>query len=93
MASGGCPCSYGNVVEQIGSPIIASRAFVGVAMVIIAPNVQSSVLVRSHHCYRYFDLRNPSSPLSVFKGHQEVVSDAKFVSPNELESASTDSIL
>ncbi|KAG0576922.1 hypothetical protein KC19_5G118200 [Ceratodon purpureus] len=45
-----------------------------------------------HHIH-YFDLRNPSMPLYVFKGHRKAVSYVKFVSPTELASASTDSTL
>lgn len=45
-----------------------------------------------HHIH-YFDLRNPSNPLFVFRGHQKAVSYVKFLSPNELASASTDSTL
>ncbi|KAL2649172.1 hypothetical protein R1flu_017300 [Riccia fluitans] len=41
----------------------------------------------------YFDLRNAHSPLHVFHGHRKAVSYVKFVSPNELASASTDSTL
>ncbi|GMI70940.1 CONSTITUTIVE PHOTOMORPHOGENIC 1, ARABIDOPSIS THALIANA CONSTITUTIVE PHOTOMORPHOGENIC 1, FUSCA 1 [Hibiscus trionum] len=42
------------------------------------------------HCY---DLRNISSPLHVFSGHKKAVSYVKFLSENELASASTDSTL
>ncbi|KAG0619816.1 hypothetical protein M758_4G167500 [Ceratodon purpureus] len=45
-----------------------------------------------HHIH-YFDLRNPSKPLFVFRGHRKAVSYVKFLSPNELASASTDSTL
>ena len=45
-----------------------------------------------HHIH-YFDMRNPNSPLFVFRGHRKAVSYVKFLSPNELASASTDSTL
>lgn len=45
-----------------------------------------------HHIH-YFDLRNTSTPLRVFKGHWKAVSYVKFLSTNELASASTDSTL
>jgi WD40 repeat protein len=45
-----------------------------------------------HHIH-YFDLRNASMPLYVFKGHRKAVSYVKFISPTELASASTDSTL
>uniref|UniRef100_M8BH84 RING-type domain-containing protein n=1 Tax=Aegilops tauschii TaxID=37682 RepID=M8BH84_AEGTA len=45
-----------------------------------------------HHIH-YFDLRNPSAPLHVFGGHKKAVSYVKFLSNNELASASTDSTL
>jgi E3 ubiquitin-protein ligase RFWD2 len=45
-----------------------------------------------HHIH-YYDLRRPNIPLHVFKGHQKAVSYVKFISPNELASASTDSTL
>ncbi|KAJ6814382.1 E3 ubiquitin-protein ligase COP1-like [Iris pallida] len=45
-----------------------------------------------HHIH-YFDLRNTSAPLYVFKGHRKAVSYVKFLSTNELASASTDSTL
>ncbi|CAN6279854.1 unnamed protein product [Urochloa humidicola] len=45
-----------------------------------------------HHIH-YFDLRNPSTPVHVFGGHKKAVSYVKFLSNNELASASTDSTL
>ncbi|CAN6274272.1 unnamed protein product [Urochloa humidicola] len=45
-----------------------------------------------HHIH-YFDLRNPSAPVHVFGGHKKAVSYVKFLSNNELASASTDSTL
>ncbi|PKA52651.1 E3 ubiquitin-protein ligase COP1 [Apostasia shenzhenica] len=45
-----------------------------------------------HHIH-YFDLRNTSTPLHVFRGHRKAVSYVKFLSTNELASASTDSTL
>ncbi|KAK2644605.1 hypothetical protein Ddye_019800 [Dipteronia dyeriana] len=41
----------------------------------------------------YYDLRNISQPLYVFSGHKKTVSYVKFLSNNELASASTDSTL
>ncbi|XP_062160498.1 E3 ubiquitin-protein ligase COP1-like [Alnus glutinosa] len=45
-----------------------------------------------HHVH-YYDLRNISQPLHVFSGHRKAVSYVKFLSSNELVSASTDSTL
>ncbi|GMH12577.1 hypothetical protein Nepgr_014418 [Nepenthes gracilis] len=45
-----------------------------------------------HHIH-YYDLRNISQPLHVFGGHRKAVSYVKFISTNELASASTDSTL
>ncbi|KAK9078163.1 hypothetical protein SSX86_002220 [Deinandra increscens subsp. villosa] len=45
-----------------------------------------------HHIH-YYDLRNTSNPLHVFSGHQKTVSYVKFLSNDELASASTDSTL
>ncbi|GMP73326.1 hypothetical protein CsSME_00031111 [Camellia sinensis var. sinensis] len=45
-----------------------------------------------HHVH-YYDLRNVSQPLHVFSGHRKAVSYVKFLSSNELASASTDSTL
>ncbi|KAH9749721.1 E3 ubiquitin-protein ligase COP1 [Citrus sinensis] len=45
-----------------------------------------------HHIH-YYDLRNISQPLYVFNGHKKAVSYVKFLSNNELASASTDSSL
>lgn len=45
------------------------------------------------HNIHYFDLRNPSTPLHIFRGHRKAVSYVKFLSTNELASASTDSTL
>ncbi|KAJ2997724.1 coatomer subunit alpha [Globomyces sp. JEL0801] len=42
-----------------------------------------------HHIH-YHDLRNMSTPLMVFKGHQKAVSYVKFVNPKEFVTASTD---
>ncbi|XP_059624519.1 E3 ubiquitin-protein ligase COP1-like isoform X2 [Cornus florida] len=41
----------------------------------------------------YYDLRNTSQPLHIFGGHRKAVSYVKFLSNNELASASTDSTL
>ncbi|EXB72970.1 E3 ubiquitin-protein ligase COP1 [Morus notabilis] len=46
----------------------------------------------NHHIH-YYDLRNASQPLHVFSGHKKTVSYVKFLSNNELASASTDSTL
>ncbi|KAG5551680.1 hypothetical protein RHGRI_009933 [Rhododendron griersonianum] len=45
-----------------------------------------------HHIH-YYDLRNTSHPLHVFSGHRKAVSYVKFLSNDELASASTDSTL
>ncbi|XP_022877925.1 E3 ubiquitin-protein ligase COP1-like isoform X2 [Olea europaea var. sylvestris] len=45
-----------------------------------------------HHIH-YYDLRNTSQPLHIFSGHRKAVSYVKFLSDNELASASTDSTL
>ncbi|KAK6917805.1 WD40 repeat [Dillenia turbinata] len=45
-----------------------------------------------HHIH-YYDLRNINQPLHVFSGHRKAVSYVKFLSNNELASASTDSTL
>ncbi|KAB5569614.1 hypothetical protein DKX38_003407 [Salix brachista] len=45
-----------------------------------------------HHIHDY-DLRNVSQPLHVFSGYRKAVSYVKFLSNNELASASTDSTL
>ncbi|OAY35059.1 E3 ubiquitin-protein ligase COP1 isoform X2 [Manihot esculenta] len=45
-----------------------------------------------HHIH-YYDLRNISHPLHMFSGHRKAVSYVKFLSNNELASASTDSTL
>ncbi|KAI5570262.1 hypothetical protein BDE02_11G016300 [Populus trichocarpa] len=45
-----------------------------------------------HHIH-YYDLRNISQPLYVFRGHRKTVSYVKFLSSNELACASTDSTL
>ncbi|XP_051133864.1 E3 ubiquitin-protein ligase COP1-like [Andrographis paniculata] len=45
-----------------------------------------------HHIH-YYDLRNVAQPLHIFSGHGKAVSYVKFLSDNELASASTDSTL
>ncbi|XP_030929830.1 E3 ubiquitin-protein ligase COP1 [Quercus lobata] len=45
------------------------------------------------HQIHYYDLRNISHPVHVFSGHRKAVSYVKFLSNNELASASTDSTL
>ncbi|CAF0923949.1 unnamed protein product [Didymodactylos carnosus] len=45
-----------------------------------------------HNLY-YFDLRNTREPCNLLKGHKKAVSYARFLSPNEIVSASTDSQL
>ncbi|XVF87805.1 hypothetical protein PTKIN_Ptkin18bG0150400 [Pterospermum kingtungense] len=55
-------------------------------------SVHVAVGSADHHI-RYYDLRNISQPLYVFGGHKKAVSYVKFLSNNELASASTDSTL
>uniref|UniRef100_A0A2P2I6F2 E3 ubiquitin-protein ligase RFWD2-like n=1 Tax=Hirondellea gigas TaxID=1518452 RepID=A0A2P2I6F2_9CRUS len=45
------------------------------------------------HCVHYYDLRNLKESLKVFKGHRKAVSYVKFISGEEIVSASTDSQL
>lgn len=45
------------------------------------------------HNVHYYDLRNTKAPLHVFNGHTKAVSYVKFLSTNELVSASIDSTL
>ncbi|XP_014217914.1 E3 ubiquitin-protein ligase RFWD2 [Copidosoma floridanum] len=45
------------------------------------------------HCVYYYDLRNTSEPLRIFKGHKKSVSYLKFLNDHEIVSASTDSQL
>ncbi|XP_076041505.1 E3 ubiquitin-protein ligase COP1-like isoform X1 [Oratosquilla oratoria] len=45
------------------------------------------------HCVHYYDLRNMREPLWVFRGHRKAVSYVKFISSDEIVSASTDSLL
>ncbi|CAM6088169.1 unnamed protein product [Calypogeia fissa] len=45
------------------------------------------------HRIHYYDLRFPAQPLFVFNGHRKAVSYVKFISQNELASASTDGTL
>ncbi|KAL5773178.1 hypothetical protein ACOSQ2_013102 [Xanthoceras sorbifolium] len=59
-------------------------------------NPGSSIYVAvgsADHHIQYYDLRNISQPLYVFSGHRKAVSYVKFLSNNELASASTDSTL
>ncbi|KAF6159172.1 hypothetical protein GIB67_032789 [Kingdonia uniflora] len=55
-------------------------------------SVHVAVGSADHHIH-YYDLRNISAPLHVFSGHRKAVSYVKFLSNNELASASTDSTL
>ncbi|XP_043689265.1 E3 ubiquitin-protein ligase COP1-like [Telopea speciosissima] len=55
-------------------------------------NIYVAVGSADHHIH-YYDLRNYSHPLHVFSGHRKAVSYVKFLSNNELASASTDSTL
>ncbi|XP_052202332.1 E3 ubiquitin-protein ligase COP1-like isoform X2 [Diospyros lotus] len=55
-------------------------------------NLHVAVGSADHHIH-YYDLRNVSQPLHVFSGHKKAVSYVKFLSRNELASASTDSTL
>lgn len=58
------------------------------------PDSSNFVAVGSadHHIH-YYDLRNTCHPLHLFSGHKKAVSYVKFLSSNELASASTDSTL
>ncbi|XP_075918935.1 E3 ubiquitin-protein ligase COP1-like [Petromyzon marinus] len=47
-------------------------------------------LACADHCVHYYDLRNTELPVTVFKGHRRAVSYAKFVSGEEIVSASID---
>ncbi|KAE8686371.1 E3 ubiquitin-protein ligase COP1 [Hibiscus syriacus] len=55
-------------------------------------SVHVAVGSADHHIH-YYDLRNISQPLYVFGGHKKTVSYVKFLSNNELASASTDGTL
>ncbi|KAK8926671.1 E3 ubiquitin-protein ligase COP1 [Platanthera zijinensis] len=59
-------------------------------------NPGSSIYVAvgsADHNIHYYDLRNPNTPVHVFRGHRKTVSYVKFLSTNELASASTDSTI
>lgn len=59
-------------------------------------NPQSSfhlVFGCADHFVHYYDIRKPNQALGVFKGHKKAVSYAKFVSKEDIVSASTDSEL
>lgn len=58
------------------------------------PGSSTHVAVGSvdHHIH-YYDLRNTRHPIHIFSGHQKTVSYVKFLSNDELASASTDSTL
>lgn len=45
------------------------------------------------HCVHYYDLRNTRTAVNVFKGHRKAVSYTKFLTADEIVSASTDSQL
>jgi E3 ubiquitin-protein ligase RFWD2 len=45
------------------------------------------------HCVHYYDLRSTKEPLALFKGHRKAVSYVKFLSNEDIVSASTDSQL
>ncbi|XP_059276946.1 E3 ubiquitin-protein ligase COP1-like isoform X1 [Lycium ferocissimum] len=55
-------------------------------------SVHIAVGSADHHIH-YYDLRNTSQPVHIFSGHRKTVSYVKFLSNNELASASTDSTL
>ncbi|KAJ8527858.1 hypothetical protein K7X08_015309 [Anisodus acutangulus] len=55
-------------------------------------SVHIAVGSADHHIH-YYDLRNTSQPIHIFSGHRKTVSYVKFLSNNELASASTDSTL
>ncbi|KAM0938988.1 putative transcription factor WD40-like family [Dioscorea sansibarensis] len=55
-------------------------------------SVHVAVGSADHHIH-YYDLRHTSAPVHVFRGHRKAVSYVKFLSNNELASASTDSTL
>ena len=39
------------------------------------------------HCVHYYDLRNTTVPITVFKGHRKAVSYTKFINTEEIVSA------
>ncbi|GFP98960.1 E3 ubiquitin-protein ligase cop1 [Phtheirospermum japonicum] len=55
-------------------------------------SVHVAVGSADHHIH-YYDLRKTNQPLRIFGGHRKAVSYVKFLSNNELASASTDSTL
>lgn len=55
-------------------------------------SVHIAVGSADHHIH-YYDLRKTSQPVHIFSGHRKAVSYVKFLSNNELASASTDSTL
>lgn len=58
------------------------------------PDSQHNIVfgTADHNLY-YFDLRNTREPCNLLKGHKKAVSYARFISNNEIVSASTDSQL
>ncbi|KAJ8528380.1 hypothetical protein K7X08_022072 [Anisodus acutangulus] len=55
-------------------------------------SVHIAVGSADHHIH-YYDSRNTSQPVHIFSGHRKAVSYVKYLSNNELASASTDSTL
>ena len=72
------------------------------ALVVLCMNTSSTVLdwsslclffvsffliVLTDHCVHYYDLRNTTLPITVFKGHRKAVSYTKFINTEEIVSA------
>ncbi|KAJ3027263.1 coatomer subunit alpha, partial [Rhizophlyctis rosea] len=94
IASGGddTKVKIWSVNQQRSVCTIESRA--NVCSVKFNPSVSHHIAFGSadHHVH-YYDLRKPSHPLHIFKGHRKAVSYVRFLSGDQIVSASTDSTL
>ncbi|KAL9266877.1 E3 ubiquitin-protein ligase COP1-like protein [Drosera capensis] len=94
LVSGGDDCKVKVWCIKQESSVINIGMRANICSVKFNPGSSFHIAVGSadHHIH-YYDLRNISQPLLVFNGHRKAVSYVKFMSNNELASASTDSTL
>ncbi|KAJ3279932.1 RING finger and WD repeat domain-containing protein 2 [Borealophlyctis nickersoniae] len=74
--------------------VVTVESKASVCSVKFNPEVNHQIVFGSadHHIH-FYDLRNPSLPLHIFKGHKKAVSYVRFLNGDDIVSASTDCTL
>lgn len=94
LASGSDDCKVKLWSTNVAHSIASLEAKANVCCVKFNPESRFHLAFGSaDHCVHYYDLRQTRQPVGVFRGHKKAVSYVKFLSSQEVVSASTDSQL